>query len=56
MHYLKNSLLLLLAATLIGCGKSAEPEQPKLTDEQIKEQMKKGAERREYSSPRPQVP
>jgi len=45
----------LLAAVLAagtGCSVQPEPEQPKLTDEQIKDLMKQGAEQRERGDPR----
>jgi hypothetical protein len=40
----------MLAAFLLiglGCGDSGNPPQPKLSDEQIKELMKQGADQRE---------
>ena len=45
-------LLAAALATATGCSVQPEPEQPKLTDEQIKELMKQGAVQRESRDPR----
>lgn len=53
MRFVKKGLIVVLLAAVVGCGKSGEPQQPTMTDEQVKELMKQGAQRREWSSPRP---
>jgi hypothetical protein len=47
-----GGVLVAVLAAGVGCSGQTEPTQPKLTDEQLKELMKKGAEQRERGDTR----
>ena len=52
MHRVLIPFVLVALSMAVGCSSRTEPVQPKLSDDQIKNAMKQGAEQRESGDPR----